>query len=306
MTPRELRNIVASVHQRLLNQAKTRDRPFNELLQHYAMERFLYRMSCSKHGKSFVLKGALLLNVWQAPAVRPTMDIDLLGRTSNELESLVAIVREICHQTVEPDGVEFDAESIVGRVIATDAEYEGVRLRFRGQLGTARITMQIDIGFGDVVTPDPSEVRFPTLLDLPAPRLLACPRETSIAEKFQVMLKRAELNSRLRDYYDVWLLSQSFTFDGRLLADAIRNTCARRATEVAAQPRALSGTFADDVMKQTQWRTFRRKSMLDHAPEELSDVVRADAEFLGPIAKALGEARQFTVIWHPPGPWKPR
>jgi hypothetical protein len=303
VTRRELRNVAASIHQRLLNQAKVKDRPFNELLQHYAMERFLYRMSCSSHVKSFILKGALLLKVWQAPAARPTIDIDLLGRTSNEPESLVAIVRDICRQTVKPDGLEFDGESIVGQVITTDAEYDGFRVRFRGQLGTARIAMQIDIGFGDVVTPDPSEVRYPTLLDLPAPRLLACPRETSIAEKFQVMLKRAALNSRLRDYYDVWLLSQNFAFDGVLLAKAIRNTCERRLTEIAAQPLALSKSFADNERKQTQWRSFRQKSKVHHASEELSDLVLAVAKFLGPIANGLGKGQQFTGTWNPPGPW---
>jgi hypothetical protein len=193
---------------------------------------------------------------------------------------------------------------VTGRVIVEDADYGGVRLRFRGRLGTARVTMQIDVGFGDVVTPAPSEVEYPTLLDLPAPRVLAYPREATIAEKFQVMLHRAQLNSRLRDYYDVWLLSRSFPFDGELLADAIRKTCARRGSEIVPEPFALSTGFADDTMKQAQWRAFRRKSMLDHAPEEFSDVVGAVSVFLGPIAKALGEQRRFAGAWEPPGPWK--
>jgi predicted nucleotidyltransferase component of viral defense system len=304
VSARQLRNVAASVHRRLLNQARSTNRPFNELRQHYAMERLLYRLSRSKHSDRFVLKGALLLRVWEAPSVRPTMDIDLLGYTNNEPEPLAAIVREICHQPVEPDGLEFDAQSVTARTIVEHADYAGVRVRFGAQLGTGRITMQIDVGFGDVVTPKPTRVEYPTLLDFPPAKVLAYPREAAVAEKFQVMLRLAQLNSRLRDYYDVWLLSTSFNFDGPLLAEAIRKTCARRATEIPAEPPALSAEFAADTTKQTQWRAFRRKSTLDQAPEDLSHVVSAVAGFLSPIAKSLHDAREFTGTWHPPGPWK--
>lgn len=304
MTPRHRKNIAASVHRRLLNQAKATARPFNELLQHYAMERFLYRLSRSESAGRFVLKGALSLRVWDAPVARPTMDIDLLGRTSNQPESLAAIFRDVCRQPVEPDGLEFDASSVTGHVIVEDADYGGVRLRFRGQLGTARITIQTDVGFGDVVTPPPRKAEYPTLLELPAPKLLIYPRETTVAEKFQVMLQRAQLNSRLRDFYDVWLLSRSFAFDGELLAEAIRKTCKRRKTEVVAEPFALSAAFAADAAKQTQWRAFHRKSMLADTPADLRDVVGGVATFLGPIAKALAANEHFLGTWEPPGPWK--
>ncbi len=266
------------------------------------MERFLHRLSISEHAERFVLKGALLLRVWEAPAVRPTMDIDLLGRTSNDPTALTRIIQDICRQSVAPDGLEFDAESTVAQTIAEEADYEGVRLRFRGNLGTAKITMQIDVGFGDVITPGPSLADYPTLLGDPAPRILAYPRESAVAEKFQVMLHRAQLNSRLRDYYDIWLLSRSFAFDGELLADAIRKTCERRATEIPADPIALTVAFVEPA-RRTQWSAYRRKSQLQQAPEDLGDVVRAVADFLSPIAQALAAGQPFAGSWQPPGPW---
>lgn len=287
----------------MLNQAKATSRPFNELLQHYAMERFLHRLSTSEHAERFVLKGALLLRVWDAPAVRPTMDIDLLGRTSNDPTTLTHLIQDVCRQAVASDGLEFDAESVAAQTIAEEADYEGVRLRFRGSLGTARIMMQIDVGFGDVITPPPSLVDYPTLLGDPAPRVLAYPRESAVAEKFQVMLHRAQLNSRLRDYYDIWLLSRSFAFDGELLASAIQKTCERRETEIPVEPIALTVAFADDAGRQTQWAAYRRKSRLEQAPEDLREVVQAVASFLSPIAHTLGSGQQFAGTWQPAGPW---
>jgi predicted nucleotidyltransferase component of viral defense system len=304
VSARRTHNVAASVHQRLLNQAKATNRPFNEQLQHYAMERFLYRLSISKHAERFILKGALLLRVWNAPSVRPTMDIDLLGQTSNEPDSLVLIIQEICQQPVEEDGLEFDVGSVTARVIAEEAGYSGVRLRFRGHLGTARVSLQVDVGFGDVVTPPPSMVDYPILLDAPAPRLLAYPREAAIAEKLQVMLYRGSLNSRLRDYYDIWLLSQGFSFDGAVLATAVRETCSHRGTDVVATPPGLSEAFASDPARVTQWGAFRQKSRLDQGPEELGHLVRAVADFLRPILEALSEGRGFQLQWRPAGPWE--
>ena len=153
MTKRSPKNIVASVRQRLLDKARETGRPFNELLQYFAMERFLYRLSNSPYADSFVLKGALMLTVWEAPLTRPTLDIDLLGRIDNRIETIVRVTKEICRQEVEPDGVVFDIATIGAERIAEDADYGGIRVRFRGSLGTARIVMQLDIGFGDVVIP---------------------------------------------------------------------------------------------------------------------------------------------------------
>lgn len=270
------------------------------------MERFLYRLSKSEHGERFVLKGALLLRVWEAPFVRPTMDIDMLGRTSNAPEALVAIVRAICRQAVEDDGLQFDDESVTGDAITEDADYAGVRLRFHGKLGTARVKMQVDVGFGDVITPEPSLVDYPTLLSFPAPRLLAYPRESVVAEKFQVMLHRGMLNSRLRDYYDIWLLSLSFSFDGPRLAEAIKKTCAHRDTPVLERPVGLSTEFAAETARRTQWRAFLRKSTLEGAPDDLATLVEDVGKFLGPVAQSLAHDSDFHKAWDPSGPWKPK
>ena len=223
------RNVSASVRQRLLNRARGDRRPFNELLQYFAMERVLYRLSQSAHADRFVLKGALMLQVWRSPTTRPTMDIDLLGRTSNAEAALVEQLQDILAVDVEPDGLDFDADSIRTERTTEGAEYEGIRIRFSGVLDTARVRMQIDVGFGDVVYPAPEAVDLPTMLDFPAPRLLCYSREASIAEKLEAAVKLGMLNSRMKDFYDVWLLSRQFDFDGSELADAIRLTFERRA-----------------------------------------------------------------------------
>jgi predicted nucleotidyltransferase component of viral defense system len=167
------RDLGASVRQRLLNQAREQGRPFQELLQYYVMERFLYRLSRSKFRNAFVLKGALLLTAWRAPKSRPTMDIDLLGQTSNDLEYLRFAVQEICRSRVVPDGVEFRVETLEIQKIKEDAEYEGARVRLLALVTNARVTLQIDIGFGDVIVPHAAEIEYPVLLEFAAPKLLA-------------------------------------------------------------------------------------------------------------------------------------
>jgi hypothetical protein len=165
----KVRDIAASVRQRLLNKARQTNRPFSELAQYFAMERFLYRLSKSSYADKFILKGALMLPVWKAPLARPTMDIDMLGQIDNSIEVIVDVIRSICNQYVEPDGITFDADGVGGERITEDADYEGVRIKFRGTLGTVRISMQVDIGFGDVVVPPATPVVYPTILDLPKP-----------------------------------------------------------------------------------------------------------------------------------------
>ncbi len=166
------KNMSASVHQRLLNEARRSGRPFNEMLQYFAMERFLYRLSLTPHERRFLLKGAMMLRVWRVPLSRPTMDIDLLGRTVNQPEQIVAAMQAVRAATVEPDGLHFDPTSMTGEPIAEDAEYQGVRATFRASLGNARISMRIDVGFGDIVRPRPQAIELPTILDFPAPRFL--------------------------------------------------------------------------------------------------------------------------------------
>ena len=211
---RSPKNIPASVRQRLLNRAKSDRRPFNELLQYYAMERFLFRLSQSIHADRFVLKGAFMMRVWRSSELRPTMDIDMLGRTSTEEGDIVVQIKDILTTDVEADGLAFDPDSIRAERITEDADYEGIRIRFLGTLGSARINMQIDIGFGDIVYPEPEKSEIPTILNSPAPRLFCYTRESSISEKFEAIVKIGMLNSRMKDFYDIWQLSQQFDFEG--------------------------------------------------------------------------------------------
>lgn len=227
MTRRPVVDTAASVRQRLLNIARDKGRPFNEVLQYFAMERFLYRLGKSDHDRKFILKGALMLVAWEAPLARSTKDIDLLGRMNNTIEDVVDAIKAACSLEVIPDGLLFDVKSVVGQRIAEEADYEGVRVRFRGNLGNARIIMQVGVGFGDVIVPGPDEVDYPTLLDLPAPRLLGYSRESAIAEKFEAMVKLGILNSRMKDFFDIWLLSRQFEFNGLTLSDAIQKTVAK-------------------------------------------------------------------------------
>ena len=303
MTRRPPKNIAASVRQRLLMKARETRRPFSELLQYFAMERFLYRLSKSRYADNFVLKGALMLTVWKAPLTRPTIDIDLLGRIENSIEIIVEVTREICRQGVEPDGIDFDIATVEAERIAEDANYEGIRVRFRGSLDTARFIIQLDIGFGDIVIPSPEPTNYPTLLDLPAPQLRGYSRESTIAEKFEAMVKLGILNSRMKDFYDIWLILRHFNFEGPTLAEAILKTFSTRGTDVQSEPIALTNTFAEDPAKAAQWRGFIRKTRLENVPQNLLEVVTAIAAFLTPIVEELAAGRVFKATWKAPGPW---
>ena len=297
------KNLEASIHQRLLNQARESGRPFNELLQYFAIERFLYRLSQSPHQEKFVLKGALMFAVWQAPPARPTMDIDLLGRMENQVETIVSIVRDVCRQKVEPDGLNFDPDSVDGNRIAEAAEYQGVRVSFRGSLGNAKIFMQLDVGFGDVIFPRATSVKYPTLLDLSGPRLRGYTRESLIGEKFQAMVRLGSLNSRMKDFFDIWFLSRHFDFDAPRLSTAISKTFERRKTEVPSNLNDLFEPLMRDPVKVTQWRTFAQRNRLQAAPEKLGDVLSLIGEFLDPVVQSFKEGIQFEATWQAPGPW---
>ena len=295
------KNIPASVRQRLLNRAKSDRRPFNELLQYYAMERFLYRLSQSVHVDRFILKGALMLRVWRSPELRPTMDIDMLGITSNQEADIVAQVQDILTVDVETDGLAFDPASIQAERITEDADYEGIRIRFPGALGSARINMQIDIGFGDIVYPEPEKSDLPTMLNSPAPRLLCYSRESSIAEKFEAMVKLGMLNSRMKDFYDIWLLSRHFDFDGPRLTEAIRLTFERRGTKMPAEIDAFSESFIE--AKQTQWAAFRKRLGQEDVPILFREIAASVDSFLSPIVAVFSSGKQSPTNWTAPGPW---
>lgn len=286
MTPA---NNAASIHQRILNKAAFEHRPFNELLQYYAIERFLYRLGESPHCKHFVLKGALVFLAWQAPFTRPTRDMDFLGYTNNSVDNLIHIVQEVCTQPVEADGMIFDPASVQGEIIKEEADYQGIRLSFLGVLGKAQIHMRLDVGFADVVTPDPDELELPTILDhMSKPCIRTYPPETVIAEKFQAMVALGMINSRMKDFYDIWFIAQSMEFDFHLLREAIINTFDRRKTVIPKEtPTAFTNKFADQ--KQVLWAVFLKKNQIEDAPKSLVDTIQVLKVFLDPIIFPAGK-----------------
>jgi len=221
--------MAASIRQRLLNLARERKEDFGLVLTKYGLGRALYRIAQSKHREAFVLKGALLFELWTEQRYRPTRDADFLARGENRPERFVALFKEICETDVEDDGLHFDAGSVTAERITEDADYEGVRVKFVGYLENARIPIQIDLGFGDVITPAPIETEIPSLLDLPKAKLLTYPRESVVAEKFEAMISLGLANSRMKDFYDIGSLSRDFPFEGASLSEAIKNTSRRNA-----------------------------------------------------------------------------
>ncbi|MGE0551598.1 MAG: nucleotidyl transferase AbiEii/AbiGii toxin family protein [Kofleriaceae bacterium] len=267
------------------------------------MERFLYRLSRSPHRSRFVLKGALMLHVWNAPLARATKDLDFLGRLDNSLDTVEGLVRDVCSIDVEPDGMMFDPATVKAERIKEDADYEGVRVRFIGLLARSRVTMQIDVGFGDVVTPGAETIAYPTLLDFPAAELSGYPRETVVAEKFQAMVYLRTTNSRMKDFYDLWLLANQFSFDGALLAKAITATFANRGTAIDVAPIALTAEFTEQASTMAQWTAFRKRLAITPMPDRLADVVVVLSMFLLPVARACSAAVNSEQHWARGGPW---
>jgi hypothetical protein len=260
-------NQAASVRARLKNRADATGKDYNLLLTQFALERLLYRLSVSPHADGFLLKGALLFVLWHELPGRPTRDLDLLGFGSDDVAAVVARFRDVCVVACD-DGVRFDAGSVTASEIRSDSGYGGVRVRLLGELGGARLSLQVDVGFGDAVTPEPLTVSYPVLLeDLPAPRLRAYPKATVVAEKFEAICVLGMANSRLKDYFDLWVLLQHGNLEPVLLARALVATCNRRGTTLPVDwPAGLTDRFAADPDKQTQWRAFLRRNLLD-APE---------------------------------------
>ena len=298
-----LKNVAASVHQRLLNVARQSGRPFNELAQYYALERWLYRLAQSDYRDQFVLKGALMLVVWNVPVTRPTRDIDLLGCISNDLDAVREVIATICRIPGEGDGLIFDAETVTTTRIAEDADYEGVRATFLGSLGNTRLPMQIDIGFSDIVTPGPQAIVYPAILGHPAPELNAYNRETVIAEKFEAMVKLGELNSRMKDFFDIWVLGRTGDFVGNELSRAIQQTFARRGTALTPNPDCFTDEFTMDQRMTVQWVAFLRRTTFEQVPEFFPEVVRFIEEFIQPIVDGKDAAPLTDSIWRAGEPW---
>jgi hypothetical protein len=277
------RNVAASIRARLKQHADVAKQDFNLTLTHYGLERLLYRLSVSRHASAFVLKGALLFSLWYDLPHRPTRDVDLLGIGADDVDSVIGTFREICDIVVD-DGVIFNAASVKGSAIRKDAGYGGVRIDILATLDGARMALQVDIGFGDAVTPAPVSVSYPVLLpDLPGPQLRAYPKYTAVAEKFHAICLLGMANTRMKDYFDLWVLLGDGTLDPAELQRAIEATFKRRNLQLPASlPAGLSETFSSDIAKQTQWRAFLKKNRLGEL--DLADVVaRVRGGILSPM-----------------------
>ncbi|PLU44589.1 nucleotidyl transferase AbiEii/AbiGii toxin family protein [Sinorhizobium medicae] len=284
---KEIRNVGASVRARLLQLAKASGQSFDVVLTRFALERLLFRLSRSPHAGRFVLKGAMLMMSWFDDPHRGTRDLDLLGFSNPEPDPMLATFREILAQEVD-DGVMFDADTLRVDRIREELEYGGLRLRAVASISGARINLTIDIGFGDALEPGAEMLDYPSMLDFPAPRLRAYARETVIAEKFQAMVMLGRVNSRMKDFYDIWILSRSFDFDDDRLARAIAATFERRETPIPEDlPDALTDAFAKDEQKQRQWRAFVEG--VAHNPGDLTNVIAEIASFLMPHAIAAAK-----------------
>ena len=307
MTPaRELRDVPASVRARLRNLARHREVDFNLLLNRYTVERFLYRLSVSDEVDRFTLKGATLFRVWATHELRPTHDVDFLAVGPEDHARIRTALEAICDTPCPEDGVVFDPAAIQMEEIRQEAQYGGLRVRIRGNLGQARLHLQVDIGFGDVITPEREEQDYPTLLDLPVPRLWTYPRETLVAEKLEAMVDLGVTNTRVKDLWDIACLARGFAFDGETLRTAIYETFRRRRTALAGtRPLALLPGYYEDTVRGEHWEALQQRiGTGGDGPAQLVDVGEELRRFLGPVCDSLIDRRPFAQTWPAGGPWR--
>lgn len=301
---KDIKNISASIRTRLQNIAKETGRPFSEVLQYYGMERFLYRFSRSEYADRFILKGALMFTVWRVPERRTTLDIDFLAHYSNQIAAIEKLISNVCKVPVTPDGLIFDSEKVKAKKIKENADYEGVRVKFQGWLGRSRITMQIDVAFGDVVYPKPRLIDYPVILDLPRPHLKGYPAEGIVSEKFEAIIKLGSLNSRMKDFYDLWLMLRQFDFDGIKLTEALKRTFSHRQTPLPEhQPIFAEEIYDERSDRQTLWKAFLKKGEITHAPEKLNDTAKEIEKFLIDPIDASRKGQAFCKEWKAAGQW---
>jgi predicted nucleotidyltransferase component of viral defense system len=299
------KNMSASIRQRLLNHSTTINTDPNLVLIWYGLERFLYRLSVSTHSERFVLKGAMLFRLWSGANFRSTKDLDLEGFLQDEVEVVRRVFASICVQPVEDDGLVFDASSVKVTEIRDTQEYGGFRVLVTAKLGTAVLRLQIDVGFGDAITPTPAITEFPSILSQSRPRIRVYPRETVVAEKFEAMVQLGMTNSRMKDYYDLWFMSSHFEFEGSTLGAAVRATFERRKTEIPRRaPIALTAEYAADLNHVRQWGAFT-KSLSAESPPDLGIVIDKISEFVLPPAIAAATEQPFIQHWEVQNGWQP-
>jgi hypothetical protein len=297
-----IQNMPASVHQRLLNYAKENSRPFLEVLQYYCIERFLHRLSLSKYNKDFILKGALLLIAWRAPLSRTTKDIDMLSYSESDTAVLENIVREIFTQKVKPDGLKYDPATVKGEQIIEQNIYPGVRITFMGYLGRSKTNMQIDFGFGDKVYPKTEKIDYPSLLGTSDIKLVGYPLEAFISEKLQIMYDLGMINSRMKDFYDVWLIARQYNFKGKILKKAIVTTFKSRDTELMMNPVCFTDKFIAE--KDIHWKSFLKRNGIEDTPKDLKKIIILIKRLIKPIIKAANRRVDFEKIWTYKTGWK--
>lgn len=296
--------LVQSVHARLVRHAHTQSLEPNLVFSRFAAERLLFRLAISRHAERFVLKGAFLLLAWLGETIRPTRDVDLLGYGQLSDEALVKLFAEICALEVEPDGMTYDPASVRAAAIRAEDVYGGQRVTLRSHLGKARLSLQIDIGIGDAVSPDPEWLEYPALLGFPRPRLRAYRPETAIAEKIHAMVTLGSKNSRMRDFFDIHALAAHESFSGNRLAGALATTFRHRGTAIPTElPLALTPAFAAIEGKSAQWEGFLSRSRLKGRSASLPEVIEAVAAFIGPVLGSLARQQPSAAKWPPGGPW---
>jgi hypothetical protein len=290
------KNIAASVRQRLLNHARATTQDFQRVLTRFAIERLLYRLSLSEARDTYVLKGAMLFITWPEAAFRPTGDLDLLGAGDPNPDAIGALFAEICAIDAPDDGLIFDPTTLRVEVKREDEKYQGVKLHVTALLDRAKIPVQVDVGFGDSVVPGPKRQRFPSLLEgMPVPEILMYPPETVVAEKFEAMVSLAEANTRIKDFYDIWVIARTFNLDMATLVEAVSTTLRRRETAIPEnEPVALSASFAASPERLGLWTGFLRRTPPSLPPPPFGDLVAELRIFLGPVMAnlALPEAAQ--------------
>jgi predicted nucleotidyltransferase component of viral defense system len=298
-------NVAASLRAKLLNHARQTKQDFQFVLDRWVVERFLFRLGQSKRREQFILKGATLFLIWKGHLPRPTRDVDLLGHGSPEVEDVIAQMKEICLVEVG-DGIVFQPDEIKGEPIREDAEYQGVRVWVPASLDNAKSKLQIDIGFGDAVDPEEEDRTLPAILDLEPPRLRVYPPEVAIAEKLHAMVYLGMANSRMKDYFDIWILSQEQAFQMSRLRTAIASTFKRRQTALPAEPlTALTDAFLKDKGKNDQWNAFLRRISWSGHKGDLKEIGEVISKFLLPVIEQARVESQEEWVWVPAGPWNP-
>lgn len=294
---KEKKNLAESILHRLKNHAKSTHRRTDELLRYYAIERFLYRLSLSPHSDKFFLKGDLMLKVWAINKHRATLDIDLLGKTNNSIQNLKEILHDISSIEVVTDGIHYETTSLKLTEMQMNGEYHGIRALFNANIHSAKIPMQLDIGFNDVIFPEPIVIAYPTILEFPPPKLQGYTPESVIAEKFEAMMKLSLVNTRMKDFFDIWILSQQISFNGKSLQNAIKTTFDKRQTVLNKLPDSISELFYTDTVHQIRWKQFLQNIENEEKNIELSKVISEIKEFLQPIVAALVDNQTFYKTW---------